>query len=291
MEVNDAADQSPDPMLADAVPVIEEYDRASASLLQRRLNLNYERACRLVDELEARGYLGPFDGSNARQVLHREPHVAPDAGATGAKEAQGAPARGATITPEARAAGESSSRGPAVAVIAFVALVVAAFVTFGGRGEPPETPVIGAVTSPSSASRIAMATTRPTRTNSPEVAPPTSEATEPPAATIRPTVRPAATRTSDALSQMEIAFVGTPRQSEIKAKLDAALAMYGLQPTEDNYSRAGSTLVALRISATERGCDACTEIAILGQMLRDGALPGADFPDHAAYAATLLELE
>ena len=48
---------------------IQEYDRASASLLQRRLKVGYARAARIIDQLEARGYIGAFDGSNAaRQV-------------------------------------------------------------------------------------------------------------------------------------------------------------------------------------------------------------------------------
>ena len=52
--------------------MVQEYDRASASLLQRRLKIGYARAARIIDQLEARGYIGPFDGSNARQVLRRE---------------------------------------------------------------------------------------------------------------------------------------------------------------------------------------------------------------------------
>ena len=38
--------------------VIREYDRASASLLQRRLKIGYARAARIIDQLEARGYIG-----------------------------------------------------------------------------------------------------------------------------------------------------------------------------------------------------------------------------------------
>ena len=53
--------------------MIREYDRASASLLQRRLKVGYARAARIIDQLEARGYIGAFDGSNARQVLRRDP--------------------------------------------------------------------------------------------------------------------------------------------------------------------------------------------------------------------------
>jgi DNA segregation ATPase FtsK/SpoIIIE, S-DNA-T family len=65
-------DEEADRLLLDAVGVIQEYDRASASLLQRRLKVGYARAARIIDQLEARGYIGPFDGSNARQVLRRD---------------------------------------------------------------------------------------------------------------------------------------------------------------------------------------------------------------------------
>jgi S-DNA-T family DNA segregation ATPase FtsK/SpoIIIE len=69
---DDLADDDADRLLPDAVAVIQEYDRASASLLQRRLKIGYARAARIIDQLEARGYIGPFDGSNARQVLRRD---------------------------------------------------------------------------------------------------------------------------------------------------------------------------------------------------------------------------
>ncbi|HEU4671972.1 MAG TPA: DNA translocase FtsK 4TM domain-containing protein [Candidatus Limnocylindrales bacterium] len=68
-------DDEADRLLPDAVEVIREYDRASASLLQRRLKIGYARAARIIDQLEARGYIGAFDGSNARQVLRREEPV------------------------------------------------------------------------------------------------------------------------------------------------------------------------------------------------------------------------
>ena len=70
--VDDLADDDADRLLRDAVGVVQEYDRASASLLQRRLKIGYARAARIIDQLEARGYIGAFDGSNARQVLRRE---------------------------------------------------------------------------------------------------------------------------------------------------------------------------------------------------------------------------
>jgi S-DNA-T family DNA segregation ATPase FtsK/SpoIIIE len=70
--VEDVADDDKDRLLDDAIDVIREYDRASASLLQRRLKVGYARAARMIDQLEARGYIGAFDGSNARQVLRRD---------------------------------------------------------------------------------------------------------------------------------------------------------------------------------------------------------------------------
>ena len=70
--VAEPPDEDADRLLLDAVGVIQEYDRASASLLQRRLKIGYARAARIIDQLEARGYIGPFEGSNARQVLRRD---------------------------------------------------------------------------------------------------------------------------------------------------------------------------------------------------------------------------
>jgi S-DNA-T family DNA segregation ATPase FtsK/SpoIIIE len=70
--VDDLSDEDADRLLPDAIEVIREYDRASASLLQRRLKVGYARAARMIDQLEARGYIGAFDGSNARQVLRRD---------------------------------------------------------------------------------------------------------------------------------------------------------------------------------------------------------------------------
>jgi S-DNA-T family DNA segregation ATPase FtsK/SpoIIIE len=70
--VDDHPEEEADKLLMDAVSVIREYDRASASLLQRRLRIGYARAARIIDQLEARGYVGAFDGSNARAVLLRD---------------------------------------------------------------------------------------------------------------------------------------------------------------------------------------------------------------------------
>jgi S-DNA-T family DNA segregation ATPase FtsK/SpoIIIE len=76
--VDDLADEEADRLLPDAIAVIREYDRASASLLQRRLKVGYARAARIIDQLEARGYIGAFDGSTARVVLRRDDGPGPD---------------------------------------------------------------------------------------------------------------------------------------------------------------------------------------------------------------------
>ena len=58
-----------DEMLPAAVDVILETGQASVSMLQRRLKLGYSRAARLVDQMEERGIVGPFEGSKPRQLL------------------------------------------------------------------------------------------------------------------------------------------------------------------------------------------------------------------------------
>jgi S-DNA-T family DNA segregation ATPase FtsK/SpoIIIE len=58
-----------DELFEDAARLIVRHQQGSVSLLQRRLKVGYSRAARLVDELEAAGIVGPFDGSKAREVL------------------------------------------------------------------------------------------------------------------------------------------------------------------------------------------------------------------------------
>jgi S-DNA-T family DNA segregation ATPase FtsK/SpoIIIE len=58
-----------DNLFRDAALVIVHAQQGSASLLQRKLKLGYNRAGRLIDQLEAAGIVGPFEGSKARQVL------------------------------------------------------------------------------------------------------------------------------------------------------------------------------------------------------------------------------
>ncbi len=60
-----------DAFFNDAVQLISQSDKASASLLQRKLRIGYARAARILDELEEAGYVGPAEGSKPREVLGR----------------------------------------------------------------------------------------------------------------------------------------------------------------------------------------------------------------------------
>ena len=64
-----AEEDACDELLPAAVEVILETGQASVSMLQRRLKLGYSRAARLVDQMEQKGYVGPFEGSKPRQLL------------------------------------------------------------------------------------------------------------------------------------------------------------------------------------------------------------------------------
>ncbi|MFD2171284.1 DNA translocase FtsK [Tumebacillus lipolyticus] len=65
---NGAADEELDDLFYDAVTLIVENQQASVSLLQRKLKVGYARAARLVDQMEDRGFVGPFEGSKPREV-------------------------------------------------------------------------------------------------------------------------------------------------------------------------------------------------------------------------------
>jgi S-DNA-T family DNA segregation ATPase FtsK/SpoIIIE len=58
-----------DPMFADAARIVVMHQQGSASLLQRKLKLGYNRAGRIVDQLESFNIIGSFQGSKAREVL------------------------------------------------------------------------------------------------------------------------------------------------------------------------------------------------------------------------------
>ena len=67
---NNIADR--DALFKEAAEVVVNAQQGSASLLQRKLKLGYNRAGRIIDQLEAAGIVGPFEGSKAREVMFRD---------------------------------------------------------------------------------------------------------------------------------------------------------------------------------------------------------------------------
>jgi DNA segregation ATPase FtsK/SpoIIIE, S-DNA-T family len=65
----DEEEDDADALLSRAVDIVRRSDKASASLLQRRLRIGYARAARILDQMEDRGIVGPADGSRFREVL------------------------------------------------------------------------------------------------------------------------------------------------------------------------------------------------------------------------------
>jgi S-DNA-T family DNA segregation ATPase FtsK/SpoIIIE len=61
-----------DSLFEEAARIVVQHQQGSASLLQRKLKLGYNRAGRIVDQLEAAGIIGPFEGSKAREVLIKD---------------------------------------------------------------------------------------------------------------------------------------------------------------------------------------------------------------------------
>ena len=59
-----------DDLYEDALAIVRESGKASASYLQRRLQIGYNRAARIIEEMEERGIIGPPNGSKARELLH-----------------------------------------------------------------------------------------------------------------------------------------------------------------------------------------------------------------------------
>ncbi len=67
--VEDNEDVSADPLLPKAIEAVVDAGQAAVSLVQRKLSVGYSRAGRLVDQMEARGIIGPHEGSKPRKVL------------------------------------------------------------------------------------------------------------------------------------------------------------------------------------------------------------------------------
>jgi S-DNA-T family DNA segregation ATPase FtsK/SpoIIIE len=69
-------DRERDPLFTEAARIVVTHQQGSVSILQRRLKVGYSRAARLIDELEAAGIVGPFEGAKAREVLVDEDGLA-----------------------------------------------------------------------------------------------------------------------------------------------------------------------------------------------------------------------
>ena len=65
----EGTDAEQDEMFVEAMKIIEETQKASASYLQRRLSIGYNRAARIIERMEELGYVGPQQGSKPRDVL------------------------------------------------------------------------------------------------------------------------------------------------------------------------------------------------------------------------------
>lgn len=63
------SDENEDELFVDALKIVEETRKASASYLQRRLSIGYNRAARIIELMEDRGYIGPQQGSKPREVF------------------------------------------------------------------------------------------------------------------------------------------------------------------------------------------------------------------------------
>ncbi|WP_019242245.1 MULTISPECIES: DNA translocase FtsK [Bacillus] len=68
-EAGEVKGEVEDALYDSAVQLVIEMETASVSMLQRRFRIGYSRAARLIDEMEARGIVGPYEGSKPRSVL------------------------------------------------------------------------------------------------------------------------------------------------------------------------------------------------------------------------------
>ncbi|SDI95101.1 FtsK/SpoIIIE family DNA translocase [Natribacillus halophilus] len=72
-EVPETSAEPEDELYYDAVDLVVQMNAASVSMLQRRFRIGYTRAARLVDEMEAQGIVGPYEGKKPREVLYQAP--------------------------------------------------------------------------------------------------------------------------------------------------------------------------------------------------------------------------
>ena len=68
-EVSASSDENNDALLDEAIRIVLDNNQASTSLLQRRLRIGYNRAARIIEQLEEKGVISGKDGSKPRQIL------------------------------------------------------------------------------------------------------------------------------------------------------------------------------------------------------------------------------
>ncbi|MGM0835507.1 MAG: DNA translocase FtsK [Bacillota bacterium] len=73
-DINEEVEEVNDDLYDDAVQLVLEMQTASVSMLQRRFRIGYTRAARLIDAMEVRGVVGPYEGSKPRTVLMSNSH-------------------------------------------------------------------------------------------------------------------------------------------------------------------------------------------------------------------------
>ena len=71
-ELEDFDPDERDDLFEKAARLVVEYQQGSTSLIQRKFSIGYNRAGRIIDQLESAGIVGPYEGSKARQVLIKD---------------------------------------------------------------------------------------------------------------------------------------------------------------------------------------------------------------------------
>ena len=61
-----------DELFPEALKFVVDQQKASTSLIQRRFRIGYNRAARIIDDMEQRGYIGPANGSKPREVFKQK---------------------------------------------------------------------------------------------------------------------------------------------------------------------------------------------------------------------------
>ena len=71
-ELDDLDPNERDEIFEKAARLVVEYQQGSTSLIQRKFSIGYNRAGRIIDQLESAGIVGPYEGSKARQVMIKD---------------------------------------------------------------------------------------------------------------------------------------------------------------------------------------------------------------------------